>query len=543
MELVVTRPEDDLDADAIMVHGDEKIEWHYSTFKKQQKGQSNINVLFNELNAYWAQLPKDQQDQIFSVYSRIYRALRTADNTKALSRQLVPLFTELYELHDLGDIDHWIRFHSGIRIPDKIKETFDESEDSTQTRQKTYTREDYQKLLVLVLALRAAVPVWGEVISITERTKIYGTDWKEYAVFQMIGRSKLMTCDAMLKLRAYVDAYIPRNKLQESAILDGCGSEDFPEWMLAVIAVRRVAIGDVRNDFNPESHLVSSIHSYIHAKLSPSESNFMGNIRPKNPERDTSGDDSAKLSHLEKYKVREELSEGDVAIIVHYAKLPARMLDKVMHEQSKISGRVRTQEEMAHMHQLLDASLRSVRALASAHVQPVQRTIMQLVLRAAIPPRGIQYLPRDEFLGCMAVVQAILWAPRPREHDKDYSHKELAGLVSAMADMRSGDEVEASMPSHGRIPKLYQEELAELFPYPYRTSGKQQKEGGKTINAAVQNIDNMVKQFDSCGWRLTLPSEWVAEINQDALNRNYSVPYEIRGQLAALVIDVERGLL
>jgi hypothetical protein len=531
LELVVLRPgESESDADAVMRHNGKSIEWYYSTFKKQQtKGQNNVNVLFDELNAYWATLPKPQQDQIFSVYVRIKEMFETFDNTKALTRSLMPLMTELYELHDLEDMDHWIRFHSGIRVPEKIADSFVESMDTSMTRQKTYTKEDYWRLLVLALALRAAVPIWGEIIGITEKQKILGTDWKEYAVYQLIGRSKLMYSPAMEKLRGYVSAYVPNDRRQYSAMLAGVGSEDYPEWLLSVIVVRRVAIGDIRSQINPESHLVSSIHSYILAKLNPSDSSFMGNIREKTPEREGSGDQENKLSRLEGYKIRQELPEGDIAMIAHYAKDPYRVAQRVCPRVPL---------------ELVEQSLESVKVLQSQHVQPPQLWIMQRVLEPAISPRGLQYLPKEIFLACMAVVQAILWMPRvdPMGEDAEYGHQELAALVSASADVWGTDVVEANLTSHGRIPKALTERLNALFPYPLRTSGKQSKEGGKTINVAVQNIDSLVKQFDACGWRVTLPSEWVKQLkerNPAMSGRHFAAPYEIRKKLANLIIDCE----
>lgn len=534
MKLNVIRPGDpSTDADAVMEHNGQSIEWYYSTFKKQQsKGQQSAIALFDEINAYWAYLPKERQDQIFSVYQRIKQTFESHENVKALTRALIPLMTELYELHDLADIDHWIRFHSDIRIPENIKETFVESmTDTSVTRQKTYTKEDYQKLLTLALALRAAVPVWGEMIGITEKQKQLGTDWKEYVVYQLIWRSRLMHCEAMKKLRGYVQAYVPNEKRQLSAILAGIGTEDFPEWLLGVIVVRRVAIGDLSNTLNPESHLVSSIHSYIIAKLNPSESSFMGNIREKVNERD--GQDSEnKLSRLEGYKIRQELSEGDVRIIAKYASDPYAVALRACPNVPR---------------EYVEMSLESVKALEPHHVQPPQLSIMQMVLKRAVPPRGLEYLDKRVFLGCLAATQAILWMQRPKEgkdlNDQNYHYRDLAGLVSAIAVLDTGDEVEASMTSHGRIPKDLVEELTRLYPYPLRMGGRQQRDGGgKTVNVAVQNIDSLVKQFDKCAWRLTLPSEWVKELDTRT-GRRYPVPYEIRGKLASLAIDVEKRSL
>jgi hypothetical protein len=358
------------------------------------------------------------------------------------------------------------------------------------------------------------VPVWGELIAFTEKHKILGTHWKEYAAYQLLTRTPLMDCEAMNKLRTYVHAYIPtdRSKRPYSAIMAGVGSEDFPEWLLGVIVFRRVCIGDISNS-NPESHMVSSIHSYILNRLSPSESAFIGHVREKNTKEKTDGEES-KLSRLENYKTRQELSEGDVAIIVHTMRDPYFVLRRVSPSTPI---------------ELLDISLKTVKVLMSHRIQEPQLRIMQYVLARCCRPRGLQYLPKDIFLQALAVTQAVLW---------HRGHYEVAGLVSARADETGAEYIEPSMSHHGRISKELIENLNTLYPYMLRSTSKQQKESGKTQNAAIVAINEVSDQLGDYGWTLTLPSEWVNVLNPDQPTRRYSAPKEIRNKLAELVIQV-----
>lgn len=508
-------------SDVTMTHGDVNLVWSYTAFKrpqgKQGKEISISNMIFDEINAFWAQVPEQRQDQIFSVYVRIKETFESIQHTKALTSTLQPLLAELFDYQPLEEFEHWVRYHSRIRIPDKIEkiEKFVESDDVSITRQKTYTRDDYQKLIVLALALRVVVPVWGELVAFTEKHKILGTHWKEYAAYQLLGRTPLMECEAMNKLRTYVHAYIPtdRSKRPYSAIMAGVGSEDFPEWLLGVIVFRRVCIGDISNS-NPESHMVSSIHSYILNRLSPSESSFIGHVREKNTKEKEGTDTESKLSRLENYKTRQELSEGDVAIIVHTMRDPFFVLNRVSPETP-----------MA----LLETSLKSVQALMSHRIQEPQLKIMQYVLARACKPRGLQYLPKNIFLNALAVAQAVLW---------HRGHYEIAGLVSARADETGAEYIEPNMSHHGRISKDLIERLNVLYPYMLRSTSKQQKESGKTQNAAIVAINQVSDMLGDYGWTLTLPSDWVNVLNPGQPTRRYSAPKEIRNKLAELVIQV-----
>lgn len=511
MKIIVDRIGSGASTDAQMVHGDITITWNYASFKKQQgKENTGSSGLFDEINEYWEQLEKPHQDAIFSVYVRIKDAFENTENTTSLTSQLGPLLIQLCQLHQIEDLDHWVKFKSGIRIPEKIGEKFVESDDLSNTRLKTYTRDDYHKLLVLALALRTIVPVWGETIAYTEKHKIWGTNWKEYNAYRLLSGTQLMYCEAMVKLRGYVNAFIPtdKSKRPHSAILAGVGSEDFPEWLLGVIVFRRVCTGDIRNN-NPESHLVSSIHSYTLNRLNPSDSSFIGHVREKNNRKEIDGDEN-KLSRLEGYKIRQEQAEGRIGIVIQCARDPYR-----------IAKRVSPSIDLA----LVDEAIESTRQLMSVRIQQPQKTLMQCVLAAAIKPRGIEYLEKDLFVQALAVAQAVLW------HNKFYL---MAALVSAVAEITDAEFAEVGMGGHGRIQKQLAEDLAVLYPYHLRPTSKQQKESGRLQNVSVLSIDSLTKQFDQFGWIMTLPSDKARVVNQTTTSRRIILPNDIRSQFAEL---------
>ena len=77
-------------------------------------------------------------------------------------------------------------FHGSdtIHIPVRLEDTFVHSDERPMTRDKTYTKPDYVKLIGLTLALRPMIPIWGEFI---ERThKETGTSFKEYYAYLLM---------------------------------------------------------------------------------------------------------------------------------------------------------------------------------------------------------------------------------------------------------------------------------------------------------------------------------------------------------------------
>lgn len=498
-----------------MVHNGKSIEWNISAFKNKQGKDKEIDTssyVFDEINTFWAQLETQRQDGIFNLYLSIFELFESSENIESLSSALKPMLAQLCDLHPIEELEHWMRFRSDIRIPERIGEKFEESDNPSNTRMKTYTRDDYQKLIVLALALRTIVPVWGQIVSFGGQ-KRWGTNWKEYNSYLLLSRSTLLQSEAMQKLRGYVYSFIPteKNKRPSSAILAWIGSEDYPEYMLSVIVFRRVAVGDIRNS-NPETHLVSSIHSYIHNRLTSNESNFIGPVREKTNRR--GDDDESKISRLEGYKIREAQSGGDSAMIV-------RGMDDAYVMARHVSPTV--------PFELVDQALESVQALMNVPIQQPQENLIQFVLDQVIPAQGIQNPEKPDFLRCIAVAQAVLW------HNKHY---DIAAIVSARAEIGDADSSEVGMGGHGRIHKDLVEQLNIHYPYFLRPSSKSMKESGKVSNSAVVNIDLLVKQMDKYGWMLTLPSEQVKVLNPETQSRRYVIPNDIRNKLALFSIAV-----
>ena len=507
---------------ALIVHNGESIKWNVKAFDRASTPVDGSFDVFEHINGYWKYQKPEVQDKIFDVYKRIKQVFYESTlTTSDLTQSLYPLISELYMYHDLSDIKRWIDFHGNVRLPAEIEfhNTFEEAQKKsiTAVREKTYLKQDYYWLRALSVSLRSIYPVWGEFIDSTKLEN--GNTWKEYYAFRLLSYTNLAKSETMGFLRAYVESTLIPGETKPSAILGGLSSDEYPTWILGLIMVRRLVVGDIRG-IEPKSSLVTSIFSYIRQRDKTHESNFIGNIKEKISEgKNQEGENN--LSGLEGYKIKQEIPAGDIAIINHY-----------INDVTGIALRICPDIDLA----LLHISLQSVMALETEQILEAQETIIQWVLAPAVSPRGIPYLTKLGILKAMAITQALLW---------HRGHYEIACLLSAKAQQNT-DEIQSSgVETRSRITKDLAEQLDALFPYVKRPPGKQRVTGKdvkeKTIkNPAAIAIEIMAKLFSSNEWRLTIPSEWVAQITGNKNNRSYSVPFDIRIKLANLAIAVAK---
>jgi hypothetical protein len=490
----------------ILEHNGEHVLWNIALFDKMSfSGGFDI---FEQINGYWGHLPKANQDKIFDIYKRIKDTFDSVWDTSELTRQLYVLVKELYDNHELPDIKHWMDFHSTLVLPMGLRDIFTESHETPGTRERTYLKDDYKWLVTLSIALRAMIPIWGEFISRTKKET--GTVFKEYYAFQLLAYSNIAKSEPMERLKVYVKHSLPADKSKSAAILGGISSEDFPIWVLALVAIRRLSVGDVRG-IDTNSSLVTFIYKYIGQKVNGHDNAFIGIVKEKITEgQGTEGENN--LSKLEGYKQKQEIPAGDIAIISYCLQDPIALAVKICPDINI---------------ELVEQALIAVKSLDIEQIWKSQTTIMQWVLKSVIPPRGILYINKTLSLNAMAVTVALLWHK---------GHYELAGLVSAIEQPNNTELSIGGTDSRARITKEQVEQLDVLYPFSRKPIGKQKVI--KRINPAAASIDSVAVLFSIHDWRLILPGNMVEKITGNANSRRYSTPYNIKILLASLVITL-----
>lgn len=488
-------------------HGDRELYWNVSSFHKDV-----FNGKYDpcqHINGYWARLPGARQEKVFEIFQNIRNIFEDGNNTAQMINDLVPQVKMLYDEHPLEDISHYIAFYaSDVVTPTSFMDAYTPNEDRPSTREKTYTKPDYQQLVTLALALRIMIPIWGEFIHRTKGET--GTNFKEFHAYRLLSQTKLVHSAPMEKLKTYVENNIKSDRSMASAILVGVGSEDYPEWLLALVLVRRLCVGDI-SGFDPMTNLVTFIYNFIIYKVSGNTSTSFGEmIRNKEFE---SGDSSNEhnASRIENYKIKQESPIGDMVILEHY-----------MEDPVQVARQLKADMDMGLLQQFIQAA----EQLQNEQLWEGQIFLAQWVLSPVLSPRGIPHLSKKKTITALAIAQTWLW---------ERGHFELACLISAIAS-NSHDQVHLSGgDGRARIPKEMMEELNRLYPFTKVSSAKQRT---KPTNAAVQAIDSVASMLGQRDWILTVPDAQAVKVTGNVTQRRYSCPYDIRYLLAKLSIEL-----
>lgn len=499
--------------EAIMTHNGKELVWNISPFERTDIGE---NDAFAAINSYWSNLPIEVQDHIFELYSKIFYEIESNDNIESMTKGLQELIFELIErYHTLEQVEYWCIFKSNIIIPSTIMDTIQFEQGGSATADKTYVKKDYQKLVAMAVLLKAMIPIWGEFIFRTRND--CGTTFKEMYAARLLAKTSILVSEPAEKLKRYIMKQLPPDKTIHGAILAAINTDEYPNFMLARVIVRRLCVGDITG-YNPSSTLLTFIYKYIRQKSTNSRpnqklgnsSNFNDNVRTKFSETD-SEDGENKLSKLESYKIPEKLSRGDVVIFRNFFNDPYAVMAIINKDIPK---------------QLLTEALESVKILQHEVIYDSQIAIIKWVLKKAINPKAISTLEKINLLKAIAIAQTVLWFN---------GHYELAAIVSSYSRKESDHKI-FTVESRMRVSREYQEKIKQLFPYS-KSIGKN-KATAKLINPALTAIDVVSDHLSNDEWNVTLPQSWLENSNLTINNRKFVSPLDIRNKLAALIIQL-----
>jgi hypothetical protein len=487
-------------------HNGAEVSWDVSNFDKKCLGE--LYDVTKHINEYWARLPAHRQEKVYGIYTNIHLALETHADVHPLINAMLPLISELYAEHTLEEVSHWISFFSDIAVPAVFEKEYVHSEEKAGTREKTYIQSDYKQLLTLALCLRTMLPIWGEFIERTSRES--GTLFKEFYAFQLISQTPLMNSPPMEKLRMYVGRNIQADKPMASSIMAGVGSQDYPAWLLGLVVVRRLCMGDLTIT-NPKTNLVTLVFNYVSNKVAGTNSgSFGGMVKNKEFESGNVASDM-NVSRLEGYKLKQEAPIGDMVVLEHFLSDPLRVLLLLKPDANAA---------------LFQQLLQHAQALQSEMIWKPQIVLAQWVLKPVFPPRGIMHLSKQATVSALAIAQTVLW---------EKGHLELACLLTAVASNNQDAMSLGGTDSRAKITKVQMDLLGELYPYSRAFSTKKVT---KPPNAAALAIDSMTTMLGQRDWVLTVPDEMAKQLTQKETQRRYSCPYAIKILLANLVIEI-----
>lgn len=499
-----------------IVHNNEELDWvvdflEIATKSKKEKSVFDAEIdPYDLINRYWDSLPRTRQDQIFGVYRDIRDVFSSCFDYTEMTKSLFPLVARLIELHSIDELKNWSDYRSGARIPTndpKLLVSYDMVNVSKKPPEGTYRLEDYKWLIAISILVRSMVPVWG--LYIERVKKVVGTNFKEYKAYQLLSQSELFEHAAMQKLRDYVRFNTKPDQVKVSAMRKGLSTQEYSEWMLGVVVVRKLGCLDLMGGESNNSS-VNVLYNYIGHKLKNSDNSFGGAINEKKFEG-LNGEGENNLSTLEGYRTPQEISQGSILAFQVYAENVVAMAQQICPGISAA---------------MVNRSVGHVRLLHGVIPTNEQLILMQLTVKKVLSPQSLKLLNHETIMGVMGVVQAVLW------------HKGYPDLAAAASAKRVEADSIGGSDHRSRILPNQLEELKQLYPYVRRVTAKSKTE---QENVAQKEIETIEKELSKKSWALTLPKEWVAELNKSENNRRYFVPSNFRIILAQFVIAVAKG--
>lgn len=248
-------------------------------------------LLFSELNRYWATMKKADQDELFEAYSMLDEI---SSESMDVLREHVPQIVAVIAKHHPEEAYRKLYPISNVFIPEKLHQTFGDMSPN-YTEAMTYIVPDYYQLLIQTLLIKPFIPVFsvlgaytgGKGLSQeTKRQVVYNIN----LAFEMLCDTPMMKTPAIDKLGRFLTSLVEKFQKELSnratgttlnvlASVCGYGSDMMDEYLLALTVVRLLALrpgyADYPDGRMEDNSIVSSIYFGIRTEV---ESGFASRI-------------------------------------------------------------------------------------------------------------------------------------------------------------------------------------------------------------------------------------------------------------------------
>lgn len=411
---------------------------------------------FKEINMFINTCLKRQQKQdIYNAFAVIFEefGLKSLDVDKLFACIRKQMRT-IYDIIKVDDIQDFLEKENLFNIPPDIKENF--TGEYAETR--TYNRAKYKGLIALSVAGRLAIPAWGE-FSVIRKSTI-GANRLPIPLMKMLVGTSILESDQFKTFEAYSNSTVEAGSHSAELVAGGLGTEFNMTINLAANFVKKVATG-----------LNLTTNSYA-----TNIYNFTANRGPYN---DASGGDMVytktdigheeEKSKLEKYSLREQMSQGDVSMIEYYLDDCRRVMRAVAPD---------VPNELCEKAHQLSLYLDKQEYIPNE----INIRISQWVLAYVIPPKVLRYVGFLYQRRALAAITYLLIY---------LGYPSLAALALSIESISSDGVVLSYKVTRREMPKEISEKLSEF--YPLKPKSKEADNMAiLAINKFYADINNMV---------------------------------------------------
>jgi len=495
----------------IVSHGDESLSFMASVFTRNAL-HTDYDV-FDHINRYWEQMPYAQQNEVWTIYKKVYRMFDEAISGDELYDFLNMSICELLRLHPLHALETFLAMDSSVTIPENVKREYIESNEDNNSRDKTYTHKDYMQLIALSLFLRTLVPIWGHyVFSIRKET---GMETKEYVAFQLLINTGLLESDAMKKLAHYINQITKERRNSLDKIMNAVSSEDMGFMLLALVCTRRLSVTDIRGQ-DPKTQPISRIYKYLFQKVFNSSERDSFLKEKKYGEANAAGGDQSKRSLMESFRKRTELSLGEVAELEfgyeNYYGIAERLVPGISRA-------------------LIDECVKSAQNLYLERVGDAQLVILSWVVKTLISPKSVFYISKSCLCNALGMAEAVLW---------HMGHRYLATIVTSHLVIGVEEMSVSQIDTRMQLPEDLAKEITKYYPFQWTT--RRRKAGINDVipdpHPVLYAIDLLMDELMKNAWRKTASEEKILEA-YGKFERKLRLRSETKADLAKLLIDLE----
>lgn len=461
--------------------------------------------LFNDLNELIAKFDQERQAALWDVYSNVRNIFDNVFDQNEMHNALKVEVAKLYEIVGYTDIRSFVYRSGRIEFPPNLKTDYSDNDRRTRNFEaRTYLKEEYIDLVILVMAFRFMVPIWGEYVTIV--TKNSGNLYKEGTALDLLRDANILNWSPMKRLRSYIEFSIDDNRIGLSVLFGGLSTIEIPKHLLALAVVRKLAVSPL-NPKTDSDNLIKILYNFVTGTNGRMDSRFGGNVGTKRLIKENGEEDNSSVWDM--YKINQDVPDGDKILVEVFTENVSLMAQKVFPgiSQSKV-----------------DSCLVRACKLVRLDVAPHQMALCKWVMGKVIAPDSIEALSKTALLNVMAVTQAVLW---------ELGLIELAISVTASKVELDVDDTFTAIESN-KMEKLLVERLHALYPYWRQDTGKLNL--AKRTNVAIQAINEICKEANVCEWLSNAPKKLNSGFPQLTVYKTWRLSSDIRSQLAEAVL-------
>lgn len=464
-------------------------------------GKSRDTDVFSTVNGYLQTLPRDTRISIYDIYAKAAEVLDRQHYVDRLDSQLEDLLKNLVELIDLQRLSRYIQTDSGIIIPSDVKTDFADVSDM-YGRSRTYLRHEYIDLLTVLIALRFVLPIWSVYMTLIQ--EIVASNTRELRAYSLLRKSAIATHPAYARLLVYIEDWFNPTVKTTSATVSGIGRSEIPEWLCALVMVRRLPVIDVTNSGNGPN-VINRLSAYVKDSINNLEKKFKERIKSKKQPGESKAVDRDP-SFMETYRVKQDIPYGD--IVAHDV-----WLTNILNACRAIVPTIDPQ--------LVAAVLEVTDELELEELAEHNIILTQWVLDNAVPAPIIHALEKRSVVAGMIITQCIC------------HHWKLHTLALLATGINTPRERDTLIDSHLSIPDDIVKRLEEIYPYqriPHR-SERGSKSKGPTLNYGIVTVSDMAVKLSKNIRRVRVPR----------FLTNRDVPVNTKGELITpknIIVDL-----